>query len=120
MARVLLVDDDAAGLPIRKLILEAAGHRVWTAASAAEARAEFAAQRPEAVIIDLRLPRAEDGLALIREWRAAFPGLPELRIVVLSGWTADLEREDREAVDQVLRKPVRSERLLAAIARRAP
>ena len=112
MARVLLVDDDTVALPIRKLILEAAGHQVFIAASAIEARTEFAAQQPQTVILDLRLPRVEDGLALIREWRAASPAL---RIVVLSGWTADLER-DRTGVDEILCKPVRSERLLAAIA----
>jgi len=114
MARVLLVDDDTAAIPIRKLILEGAGHQVSTASSADEARARFASSHPETVVLDLRLPRAEDGLALIGEWRAASPGL---RIVVLSGWTADLEREDCPHVDEVLRKPVRSERLLAAIAR---
>jgi len=112
MARVLLVDDDTAALPVRKLILEAAGHQVFIAASVTEARVVFDTRQPQTVILDLRLPRPEDGLALIREWRAASPGL---RIIVLSGWTADLER-DSAGVDEILRKPIRSERLLAAIA----
>lgn len=113
MSRVLVVDDDTAALPTRKLILEKAGHQVFLAASTAEARCEFAAQQPQTVILDLRLPRAEDGLALIHEWRAVSP---DVRIIVLSGYTADLER-DCGSADEILRKPVRSERLLAAIAR---
>ena len=37
MARVLLVDDDAAGLDLRKLILEREGHQVSMATDAATA-----------------------------------------------------------------------------------
>jgi DNA-binding response OmpR family regulator len=110
--RLLVVDDDPAGLEIRKLILERRGHTVITAGDAAGARAAFQASAPETVILDLRLPRTEDGIALIREFRAA---TPSVRIVVLSGAT-DLEgREEAKLVDQILIKPVRSERLLDAI-----
>src|SRR5262245_38288397 len=115
MARVLVVDDDPAGLEIRRLILERRGHQVTTAADAESARSAFAASQPETVIMDLRLPRPEDGFSLIRQFRAAGP---ETRIVVLSG-AADLDRrEEAKLVDEVLVKPVRTERLLEAIAGR--
>ena len=39
MARVLLVDDDRAGLAIRKLVLERSGHQVTIASDAEEAHA---------------------------------------------------------------------------------
>ncbi len=113
MARVLVIDDDADALPVRRSILERAGHAVEIAASLKEARERFAADPPDTVVMDLRLPRAEDGLALIREWRAA---APDLRIVVLSGRTTELEMSgERSLVDEVLRKPVRSERLLQVL-----
>jgi|SRR5580700_4973050 DNA-binding response OmpR family regulator len=113
MARVLLVDDDAGGLEVRKLILEQHGHHVTCAADSASARAAFQAMAPETVIMDLRLPDPEDGLALICEFRAA---AARARIVVLSGWSADLDgREERALVDEVLIKPVRSELILRAI-----
>jgi DNA-binding response OmpR family regulator len=112
--RILIVDDDAESLPVRRAILEAVGHHVDTASNPAGARSCFAARPPDIVILDLRLPRIEDGLALIREWG---PSTPPLRIIVLSGRTADLENmRERTLVDRVLRKPVRSERLLDAIA----
>jgi CheY-like chemotaxis protein len=112
MARVLVVDDDPAGIEIRRLILERRGHQVATATDAEHARSAFGEVAPETVVLDLRLPELADGLALIREFRAAAPAL---RIVVLSG-AADLEgREEAALVDEVLTKPVRSERLLDAI-----
>ena len=110
MAIILLVDDDPGGLEIRKMLLERDGHRVFTAADVTTARARFHELAPECVILDLRLPSPEDGLALVREFREA---APDLRIVVLAGWSADLEgRPERTLVDEVLAKPVRSERLV--------
>jgi DNA-binding response OmpR family regulator len=113
MSRVLLVDDDTDALELRKLIFENHGHEVICAPSAGLAREQFCAEPPESVILDLRLPDAEDGLALIREFRAASA---TLKIVVLCGWCADLEgRTESSLVDLILSKPVRSELLLNAI-----
>jgi len=113
MARVLLVDDDLDALEIRKLIFEKDGHHVLAASSAARAREQFLAESPDSVILDLRLPDPEDGLALIREFRGVSR---EVKIVVLAGWCADLDgRGERALVDVILSKPVRSEVLLSAI-----
>lgn len=110
MARVLLVDDDRAGLEIRRMIFEQAGHEAVTASSASEA---LAAPAPDAVILDLQLPELKDGLALIRELRAKVPGA---KIIVLSGWPKDLiGRPEREMVDEVLLKPAHPSRLLSLI-----
>ena len=117
MARVLLVDDEPGGLEIRKMLLERDGHQVSTAADAHAAREQFQKNVPECVILDLRLPSPEDGLALVREFRQAAPGV---RIVVLAGWRADLEgRPEQDLVDEVLAKPIRSERLVNAVRKRA-
>jgi two-component system sensor histidine kinase/response regulator len=114
MARLLLVDDDAAGLELRQLILERQGHQVFAAADVAAARLLFFKTSPDGVVLDLRLPETGDGLALIREFRAAAPGL---RIVVLSGWTLDLDgKPEAGMVDELLSKPVRSARLVSAVA----
>lgn len=113
MARVLLVDDDVDALELRKRIFERDGYEVFTASSVSGARAQFCAELPDSVVIDLRLPGPEDGLALIREFRAASP---LLKIVVLAGWCADLEgRHESAMVDVVLAKPARSEVLLRAV-----
>jgi len=59
MARVLLVDDDAAALDLRKLILEREGHRISIASEPGSARALFAEMHPDCVewIFDCLKPR---------------------------------------------------------------
>lgn len=108
MARVLVVDDDAAALEIRKLVLERAGHVVSLATTAEQARS---AAPCDVVLLDLRLPEVEDGLALIREFHNA-----NARIVVLCGNRADLDgRAEAALVDEIVTKPARSEMLLRAV-----
>jgi CheY-like chemotaxis protein len=114
MPRVLIVEDNADTLALRKQIFESHGHEVAAASSAGHARELFQADHPEAVVMDLRLPDAEDGLALIREFRARSP---QVRIVVVAGWLSDLEgRNESAMVDLAVQKPVRTEVLLRAIA----
>jgi DNA-binding response OmpR family regulator len=110
--KVLVVDDDFTGLNIRRLILERHGFEVAQAASSEEARAEFTADRPDVVVLDIRLPEIEDGLALIRDFQG-------VRIVVLSGNRADLDgREEAKMVAAILEKPVRSDELVKQIRNR--
>ena len=118
MARVLLVDDDAAGLDLRKLILEREGHQVSIASDVATARALFAETQPEVAVLDLRVPDAKDGLALIREFRTA---APDVRIIILAGWPLDLEGTPEERmVNLVLAKPIRTASLVDALAESEP
>ena len=107
--RVLLVDDDAAGLEVRRLILERRGFEIDTASSAGEARETFLKRAPDVVLLDLRIPEVENGLALIREFRSA-------RVVVLCGNIADLDHRPEAAMaSAILRKPVRSEEMISTI-----
>jgi CheY-like chemotaxis protein len=115
MARILLIDDDRAGMEIRAMILERDGHHVAIAASAEEARRVFGEFGPDNIVLDLRMPDAETGLGLIREFRKS---APKLRIVVLAGRKADIEgREEHTLADEVLTKPARSEHLMRAMSR---
>ena len=108
---VLVVDDDRAQLRLWSLILAAAGHDVRTAASRREAQAELAERPPDVLLMDLRMPRMEDGFALIR----AASGCGG-KIVVLSGWPEDLEgRPEAEQVARVLLKPIPTAALLEAL-----
>ncbi|MGA2216228.1 MAG: response regulator [Bryobacteraceae bacterium] len=105
MARILVVEDDAIQLEIRKQILEHAGHQVVAAQTAAEAL-EGLAGCP-IVLMDLRIPRPEDGSRLIQAIAGA------ARIIVLSGGEPDRSLP----VDEFLTKPCPSRKLLACIDR---
>jgi len=117
MARLLLVDDDADQLEVRKLLLEHVGHEAFTAATASAALSLFKEQRPKLVVTDLRLPKTEDGLGLIREMKKHDP---DARILLLSGWSTDIEKlPEASMVDRVLMKPVKPKQLLDLIAKLA-
>jgi CheY-like chemotaxis protein len=105
MARILVVEDDAIQLEMRKQILEHAGHEVAVAQNASEALEQFAGC--PVVVMDLRIPEPEDGLRLIRAIAGA------ARIIVLSGGAVD----PTLPVDEFLTKPCPSRTLLACIDR---
>jgi len=110
---VLVVDDDAVGRDLRRMVLEQRGHHVATAADTVAARACLGEASPDAVLMDLRLPHAEDGLALLRFLHETAPAV---RVVVLSGFEEDLGgRVERGFASAVLSKPVRTERLIEAL-----
>jgi len=107
MARILVVEDDEIQLDMRKQILEHAGYEVITAQNASEALERFSGC--PVVVMDLRIPRHEDGVRLIRAIDGA------ARIIVLSGGEVD----PTLPVDEFLTKPCPSKRLLASIERLA-
>ena len=103
MARILVVEDDAIQLEMRKQILDHAGHQVVAAQNASEALERWTGC--PVVVMDLRIPEPEDGLRLIQAIAGA------ARIIVLSGGEVD----PTLPVDEFLTKPCPSRRLLAAI-----
>jgi CheY-like chemotaxis protein len=86
---VLLVDDDPEIRMITTFLLEQGGHSVREAANPSEARAAFAAARPDVVLMDVMLDEA-DGIALADElFVTAGTGL---RLVFLTGATRPEQR----------------------------
>ena len=115
MARLLVVEDDADQRELRRMLFERAGHEVEVAATALEAERACAARPPGVVVMDLHLPRAGDGAALIRRLREFSPAP---RIVVLSGLAAELKASpEARMVDAVVSKPCRSARLMEIVSR---
>ena len=117
MARILVADDDAAQLELRRLILEAGGHQVSLAIRPGDVMRQLASA--DMVIMDLRFPNAQgdddsaEGLTLIRAIRDSGYCGP---VLVLSGWTQDLEDQPEEQlVSRVMLKPVGMQGLLQAI-----
>jgi CheY-like chemotaxis protein len=114
VARVLIIEDDPTQLEFRKLLLERRGWTVETAATAGRAWEVFCESAPDAVVMDLRVPKRDDGLDLIRRMRERSS---VVRIVVLSGWPADLSgAPESSLVDHCLAKPVQSQRLVKLLA----
>lgn len=81
MKRVLVVDDEA---DLRSMVCDALqmeGYATSEAADGLEALQVFRAVVPDAVLLDLQMPR-QGGLATLRELRALAPEVP---VIILSG-----------------------------------
>src|SRR3954451_7641804 len=75
--RVLVVDDDRSVRESLRRSLEFNGYAVTLAADGAEALASIAGHSPDALVIDVMMPRL-DGIETTRALRSAASGLPIL------------------------------------------
>lgn len=117
MAHLLLIDDDPLQLDIRRRLLERAAYSVTPATTPDEALACLTAHPPHCILMDLRLPDAATGRALLRDCKRLAPDIP---VIVLTGLPQDLESApERPLAGALLRKPVRSESLFSTIRRLA-
>jgi CheY-like chemotaxis protein len=119
MSRILVADDDAVQLDLRRFILEVAGYEVAVARDPVAAFDQLG-QGCDLLIMDLRFLNcagradAREGLALIRRVRESGSQVP---VLVLSGWPDDIYGHPEEKmVSRVMLKPVPSRTLLAEIA----
>jgi two-component system response regulator MprA len=110
---ILVVDDDPAVLAGLERTLVFEGYGVRTAADGAAALAAVAASPPDAVVLDLQMPRV-DGLEVCRRLRARGCRIP---ILVLTARDATPDRVTGlgAGADDYLPKPFALEELLARI-----
>ena len=111
--RVLVADDDPAVRESLRRSLTYNGYEVATADDGAQALSAISTHRPDAVILDVNMPRL-DGLEACRRLRASGDDLPVLML------TARDEVQDRvmgldAGADDYLPKPFALEELLARL-----
>jgi two-component system, OmpR family, response regulator MprA len=118
--RVLVVDDDRAVRESLRRSLEFNGYAVALAADGAEALASIAGSAPDALVIDVMMPRL-DGIETTRALRTTGNDLPILVLTARDSVGDRVEGLDAGA-DDYLTKPFALEELLArlrALLRRA-
>jgi CheY-like chemotaxis protein len=116
--RLVLVDDDHAARRMLRRVLERSGYEVLDAADGAAGLALVRAERPAAVLLDLRMPGELSGIDVAREIRAD-PSIAATPIIVVS---ASTHLDARQLVEQVgcdafVEKPVDFDELDATLAR---
>jgi CheY-like chemotaxis protein len=110
---VLIADDHRDGADSLALLLAALGHRVAVARTGPEVLAAAARDRPDAVVMELRLPDL-DGWEVARRLRAG--GCPARLVAVTThGRPADRERSRAAGIDVHLLKPADPAVLLAVL-----
>ncbi len=113
---ILVVDDEKDIVEIICDLLAAEGFRTRAAYDGQQALEEIARQRPDAVILDIKMP-VLDGLEVIRRIRAE-PSTASLPIVVLTATQVIQELQDRFRELRVatwISKPFEPEDLLATV-----
>ena len=109
---VLLVDDEFAILAVVSELLESEGYEVITAADGEAALESLRARRPDAVVLDVMLPR-RSGPEVVRAMRAD-PALARTPVLLMTAvpWLID---KDIAQDCLVVHKPFSVERMLGAL-----
>ena len=113
-AKILVVDDEPDIRELVSEILEDEGHEVTVAEDGAAARAAFARNKPDLVLLDIWMPDV-DGITLLKEWSAG--GKLDCPVVIMSGHgTVETAVEaTRLGAHDFIQKPVSLARLLAVV-----
>ncbi|MFZ1427475.1 MAG: response regulator transcription factor [Geminicoccaceae bacterium] len=111
--RLLLVEDEPGIAEHLRQVLELAGYAVDRTGDGEEAQFLGETEPYDVVILDLGLP-AQDGLTVLRAWRAAGHRFPVLILTARGSWREKVEGIDSGA-DDYLAKPFATEELLARL-----
>jgi two-component system nitrogen regulation response regulator NtrX len=111
--RVLVIDDEAAIRDSLRMILEYEDYQFVGAASGQEALDVIRRDRPDIVLLDIKMP-GMDGMEVLRKLRALDDGLP---VVMISGHgnTATAVEAIRSGAIDFLDKPLSSERVIVTL-----
>lgn len=115
MASILIIDDETTLARNAARFLEKGGHGATTASTGREGLKLFGELRPDAVVLDFRLPDM-DGLAVIAAIRADDTQVPIIMITGHGSIELAVEAMKAGAVD-FLQKPFRDQPFLDAIER---
>jgi CheY-like chemotaxis protein len=118
---VLIVEDHPDTQDLYQLILGNAGYEVCVARDGEEALRLVETSRPDAVLLDIGLPKI-DGITVCRRIRkqARFSSLP---VIAISAWLGGGPLAERAAAadfTELLAKPIQPDLLLETVRRWAP
>jgi two-component system, OmpR family, response regulator len=111
---ILIVDDDNDQRSLRSMLLAQNGFAPLEAGDKGSARRLAQDHKPEAAVLDLRLPTVEDGRELIRDLKAAHSAM---RIVVLTGAERLVVEQMPEMllIDELMIKPASTAELIRTL-----
>jgi two-component system nitrogen regulation response regulator NtrX len=115
MPSVLIIDDEPNIRRMVSALLTSEGFEVRDAADGAAGLARADEFEPDLVLLDLMIPGAMDGMAVLERLRERFPELP---VIMMSGRAglADAVKATRLGAVNFLEKPLTPEGVLLAIA----
>ena len=115
MAKVLIVEDNAANMTLAVFLVQSAGHTVLSATNAEAGLALARAKQPDLILMDIQLPGI-DGLTATALLKQA-PATAAIPVIALTAMAMKDDQEKAEAAgcDAYIAKPLRYLDLYAAI-----
>lgn len=115
MAKILIVEDNAANMKLACLLLENAGHTALSAVDAEIGLTLARSERPDLILMDIQLP-GMDGLAATALLKKD-PATASIPVIALTAMAMKEDQEKTRAAgcDAYIAKPLRYKELLAAI-----
>ena len=110
---VLTIDDDQAVRESLANFLEDFGYNVLQAEDGEHGLEVFAAEHPDLILVDLRMPRM-DGMTLLREIKALKPTMPVILLTAYASAETELESKKIGAYEY-RSKPFNVDKLLDTI-----
>jgi two-component system cell cycle response regulator DivK len=116
MAKVLIVEDNAANMTLAVFLLQSAGHTVVSATDAEAGLTLARAEQPNLILMDIQLP-GMDGLqaTALLKGDAATGTIPVIALTALA-MKGDEERIRAAGCDGYIAKPMRYEAFLSTVA----
>lgn len=117
--RIMIIDDDRSICDVLSDLLNGLGYEVLAFTDGCSALATMALEsgrsRLDVVLLDLNMP-GMDGMAVLREIRAKYPGIP---VIMMSGTPAQesFKKAIDEGVRDWIRKPIDVEVLKEKLAK---
>src|SRR6185369_6981940 len=118
MARILVVEDNAANLKLATFLLESAGHAVISAPDAEVGLALARDEQPSLILMDIQLPGMDglEAIALLKR-DVVTRDIPVIALTALA-MKGDEERIRAAGCDGYIAKPIAYKEFLATIATR--
>ena len=118
MAKILIVEDNAANMKLAIFLIESAGHSVLSATDAEAGLTLARGERPDLILMDIQLP-GMDGLEATRLLKedASTHAIPVIALTALA-MKGDEERIRAAGCDGYIAKPIKYQEFLATIASR--
>ena len=120
--KILIIDDDADIVESTKIVLEAKGYKVFSAANKQNALIQVKEVMPDLIIIDVMLEKMSDGFDFSRELKSdeKYKKIPMLMLTAIgekTGFKFSEVAGDKAwlPVDDYAEKPVKPEELISRI-----
>ncbi|CUI03764.1 response regulator [Massilia sp. P8910] len=115
MARILIIEDNAANMKLASLLLRHAGHAVLCASDAESGLTMARTEKPDLILMDVQLP-GMDGLAAtaLLKQDAGTGAIPVIALTAMA-MKEDRAKSESAGCDAYIAKPLRHQQLYAAI-----